>query len=166
MCCIATMPMEKKMKIFKGAVIGCLKSKSFVFDLLQFNYFSIVRHSLSHQHWKFLVSFSFVHTNRQPLQGTLAHSSCPLPRSKGQLLFDLLFINYNKHGVFWIKLKNNRSFSSLPQYFCINYITMTRNIILSFSASFIVHVLASLGVLQLLSLSSFRHLKGRFNAGS
>lgn len=47
MCCIATMPMEKKMKIFKGAVIGCLKSKSLMFDLLSF--------SLSHQHWKFFL---------------------------------------------------------------------------------------------------------------
>jgi hypothetical protein len=27
MCCTATMPMVKKMKIFKDAVIGCLKSE-------------------------------------------------------------------------------------------------------------------------------------------
>lgn len=36
MCCTATMPMVKKMKIFKDAVIGCLKSecvKSFLYGV-------------------------------------------------------------------------------------------------------------------------------------
>lgn len=34
MCCIVTMHMEKKMKISKGAAIGCLKSKCLNFFLM------------------------------------------------------------------------------------------------------------------------------------
>ena len=60
MCCIAIMPMEKRMRIFKGAVTGCLKSKFSRSLLVNLSQYLVVRvYQTMNSDWNALVNDGF-----------------------------------------------------------------------------------------------------------